>query len=160
MKEKFEARWGSLSDREKKISMIAAACLLLFFIYSIVWNPLSTQLKDNEKKLLIAQQTLTWVEDKAGILVQSGIGKQTINVDNLNLVESINMSAKKLGVNFSRVDNKKDQVEVAISDVEFDIFINWLTILNQQYSITVINADFVKGELEGHVKVNRLLLSR
>ena len=160
MKEQFEAWWGSLSDREKKVSMIAAVCLLLFFIYSIVWNPLSTQLKANEKKLVTAQQTLTWVEDKAGILIQSGIGKQPINVDNLNLVESINISGKKFEINFSRVDNKKNQVEVAISDVEFDVFINWLTILNQQYLITVVNTDFVKGELAGHVKVNRLLLSR
>jgi len=160
MKEQFDAWWEPLSGREKKLFITAVICLLLLFIYSLIWKPLSTQLKNNEKKLQTAQQTLVWVEDKAGVLIQSGLGQQTINANNLNLVEIINSSAKKFNVNFSRVDNKRDQVEVAISDVEFDSFINWLASLNQQYFITVINADFIKGQLAGHVKVNKLVLSR
>ena len=70
----------------------------------------------------------------------------------------VNKSAKQYGVKFSRIVNKKEQIEVWISDIEFDLFVRWLTTLNNQYSVSVISTDFSKIDKEGHIKINRLLL--
>ena len=160
MKDQFKNWWNTLSEREQKISLVGVVCLSLFIIYSGIWEPLNTQLQENQKKLVTVQKNLLWVESNAATLIQSGFTEQEGKTSGLSLIESINKNAKKSGINFSSVDNKKDQVELSIEDVNFDLFTRWLTMLQQQYQIKVLNVDLSKASLEGHVKVKRLLLSK
>lgn len=160
MREQLEAWWASLSDREQQLSLLSAAFLMLAVVYWGIWQPLANQLQESEKQLRNAQQTLTWVEDKAGVLVRAGVGKQKAGAEQLTLTQIVNSSAKRYGVNFSRIVNKNEQVEVWISDVEFALFIRWLTALHNQYFVSVLTTDISKTAQEGHIKVNRLLLAK
>ena len=160
MSEQFKIWWTSLSEREQQLSLLSAAFLLLAVVYWGAWKPLSNQLQESEKQLRNAQQTLTWVQDKATLLVQAGVGKQKADAKQLTLIQIVNSSAKQYGVEFSRIVNKKEQLEVWISDVEFDLLVRWLTALNNQYFVSVISTDFSKIDQEGHIKVNRLLLAK
>ena len=160
MSEQLKIWWVGLSDREQQLSLLSAVFLLLAVIYWGAWKPLADQLQESEKQLRNAQQTLTWVEDKATLLVQAGVGRQKADSSRLTLIQIANRSAKQYGINFSRIVNKKEQIEVWISDVEFDLFISWLTALNNQYLVSVITTDFSKTDQEGHIKVNRLLLGK
>lgn len=56
--------------------------------------------------------------------------------------------------------NKKDQIEVWITKVEFELFLKWLTTLSNKHSISVLNADLAKMNQQGYIKVNRLLISQ
>ena len=158
MSEQLKIWWVSLSEREQQLSLVSAAFLLLAVIYWGAWKPLADQLQESEKQLRNAQQTLTWVQDKATVLVQAGVGKQKAGAEQLTLVQIVNSSGRQYGIKFSRIVNKKDQIEVWISDVEFEQFVRWLTALNNQYFVSVITTDFSKIDREGHIKVNRLLL--
>ena len=158
MSEQFKTWWAGLSEREQQLSLLSAVLLLLAVVYWGAWKPLSNHLLESEKQLKNAQQTLHWVQDKAALLVQAGVGKQRAAAKPLTLIEIVNSSARQYGINFSRIVNKKEQIEVWISDVEFEQFVRWLSALNNQYFVSVISTDISKTDQEGHTKVNRLLL--
>ncbi|MCW8996351.1 MAG: type II secretion system protein M [Psychromonas sp.] len=160
MSEQLKIWWENLSEREQQLSLLSGAFLLLAVIYWGAWKPLTDQLQDSKKQLSSAQQTLTWMQDKTAMLVQAGVGRQSVGASQLTLVQIINDSAKQYGINFSRIVNKREQIEVWIDDVDFDLFVRWLTALNNQYFVSVITTDFSKIEQEGHIKVNRLLLGK
>lgn len=159
MSEQFKVWWSTLSEREQQLSVLGVIFLLLMVVYWAAWKPLNNQLAENKAQLERAQQTLVWVEDKTALLVKLGVGKQPFDREKITLGQIVNMSAKQYGISFSRVDNKKDQIAVWISDVEFDHFISWLTALNHDSFVSVVAADFSKLPQEGHIKVNRLLLA-
>lgn len=159
MTEQLKNWWASLSDREQKLSLLSAAFLLLAIIYWGAWKPLATQIDDSKRQLNNAQQTLSWVEEKSALLVQSGASPQRATSQPLTLQQLVSSSAKQYAIKFSRIENKKEQIEVVIADAEFDQLIRWLTTLTNQYYISVISADISKIEPQGHIKVNRLVLS-
>lgn len=160
MKEEIKVWWLSLSEREQQLSMLGGGFLLLLVIYFGAWKPLSDRLQEGKRQLNNAQHTLTWVEDKAALLTHSGVNKGQIKNSRLTLIQIINRSAKPYDIKFSRIVNKKKQIEVWISDVEFDRFVGWLSTLKNQYSVSVISTDFSKIEPDGHVKINHLLLGK
>lgn len=159
MSEQLKVWWATLSEREQQLSLLSAGFILLAIVYWGVWNPLTNQLQASEEQLINTQQTLTWVEEKAGILVQGGVGKKGLRSQNLTLSQLVTSSAKQYGIKFSRVENKKEQIELTIVDVEFNQLIRWLTSLSNEYFVSVTTADFSKIDPQGHIKVNRLVLS-
>ena len=159
MIEQFKSWWDSTTERERQLSILSAAFLFLAIIYWGIWKPLSTQIEASEQRLASSEQTLSWVEEKAGLLVQAGAGNARIGLQPLTLQQIVSRSAKEFGINFSRIESKKDQVEVVITDIEFDQFVLWLTNLSNQKFISVVSTDFSKIDPLGHVKVNRLVLS-
>jgi len=159
MIEEFKGWWESISEREQQLSILSAACLLLAIIYWGIWSPLTTQIEENEKKLARSEQTLAWVEEKAGLLVQVGAGNARVGLQPLTIQQIVSRSAKQFGINFSRIESKADQVEVVIADIEFDQFVIWLTNLSNQNFISVMSTDFSKIDPQGHIKVNRLVLA-
>ncbi len=158
MTEQFKDWWKSISEREQQLSLVSAAFLLLAIVYWGAWKPLANQLQQSKKELSRAEQTLSWVQDKAVVLVQAGVAKQKVSSKKLSLTQVVNKSARQHGIKFSRIVNKKQQLEVWITDVEFGRFIDWLTSLNNQHSVSVINTDLSRMDKEGHIKINRLLL--
>ena len=160
MSEQLKLWWASLSDREQQLSLLSGAFLLLALLYWGAWKPLADRLQESEKQLSRAEQTLTWVENKASLLVKAGVGKQKNNTQQLTLIQIVNSSAGQYGINFSRIVNKNEQIEVWITEVEFDLLLRWLTALNNQYFVSVLTTDISRVDPQGHVKVNRLLLGR
>jgi len=159
MREQFKSWWATLSEREQLLSLLSALALLLAVIYWGLWSPLADQLQESEIKLSRAEQTLSWVQEKTVLLQQAGAGQHKVSSKKLSLTQIINKSGKQYGIKFSRIVNKKKQLEVWIADIEFDLFIRWLTSLNNQYGVSVISTDFSKIEKAGHIKINHLLLA-
>jgi general secretion pathway protein M len=160
MIEQLKIWWAGLSEREAQLSLLSAALLFLAAVYWGAWKPLTDQFQESEKKLKNAQQTLIWVQDKVTVLLEAGVSEQEAVNNQLTLTQIVNASAKQYGVKFSRIENKDKQIEVWITDIKFDLFIRWLTALNNQYLVSVITTDFSKIAPQGHIKVNRLLLSK
>lgn len=155
--EQFKEWWESISPREQQLAMASAVVIGIAILYWGIWTPLASSLADNQKQLTRAESTLSWTQAKATILLEAGAGKAKSKRGNLTQI--LNSSARKNGITFSRIVNKKDQTEVWIANVEFDLFIKWLTTLSNNYGVSVINADLAKTDRKGYIKVNRLLLS-
>lgn len=159
MVEQFKEWWQSISEREQHLSLVSAAFVILAILYWGAWQPLSNQLEDSQIKLQRAEQTLRWVENKSVELVQAGVAKKTHRGKKQSLTKVLNRTAKKYNITFSRVVNKKEQVEIWIDEVEFNRFIAWLTNLNNSDGVSVVKSDISTTDTQGKVKINRLLLS-
>ncbi len=158
MVEQFKAWWQSISEREQKLFSLTGAFLLLAVLYWGVWKPLVTQLDNNKAQLVRAEQTLAWVEDKAAVLRKAGVADKKKTSSRLNLTQIVTRSAKQQGITFSRIVDRKGRIEVSVNDVEFNRFVSWLTVLSNQYSVSVINSDLSKTDKTGYIKIHRLLL--
>jgi len=158
MVERFNSWWESITEREQQLSLVSVFLLLIAIIYWGIWQPLSIGLENSENQLQRAQQTLSTTQQRATRLVSAGVGQGPAVSENQNITQIVNISARQNGIIFSRIINRNEQVEVQISNVEFDRFINWLSGLSSQYSVSVINADISPADAEGYIKVNRLSL--
>lgn len=156
--EQFKAWWESITQREQQLVMVSAVVLGVAILYWGIWSPLTSQLTDSQRQLQRAESTLNWTKDKATVLLASGVVKPLAGGGNLTQI--INSSARKYGITFSRVVNKKGKIEVWITNVEFKRFIQWLTNLSNKQGVSVLNVDLSKAENAGYIKVNRLLLSQ
>lgn len=158
MQQQFIAWWKNISEREQKLFVVSATVVLLAIIYWGIYSPLKNQFAESQKQLQRAEQTLDWVQNKASVLIKAGADKRKATTRQLSLTQIVNKSAKQHDITFSRIVNKKQQIEVWVNDVEFNRFISWLTRLNNDHGIEVINTDFTKIDKLGRIKINRLLL--
>jgi len=148
--------WENISPREQLLTMISAVVMLIAILYWGIWTPLTDQLNSSKAQLMRAEKTLSWTQEKATVLLQADTVKPPLT--GRNLTQILNRSARQDNITFSRIVNKKDQIEVWITEVEFDLFVQWLANLSNQHGIKVLNADVAKTERAGYIKVNRLLL--
>lgn len=158
MVERFNIWWESISEREQQLTSVSIFLIFVAVIYWGIWQPLSVQLETSENQLQRAQQTLSTIQERATELVLAGAGKKNSVSQKQNLSQIVNVSARQNGIVFSRIVNRNEQVEVLITNVEFNRFINWLSGLSEQYSVSVINVDISRADEEGYIKVNRLFL--
>ena len=156
--EQFRQWWESITTREQQLSMISLVLVVIAILYWAVWAPLASQLSDNKQQLVNVKSSLSWTQENADFLLQSG--GATKQKRSINLAQVLNSTASKKGITFSRIVNKQNQVEVWIANVEFDVFLVWLTDLKNRYGISVLNTDLAKTDQQGYIKVNRLLLSQ
>ena len=158
MQEQFKSWWESISQREQLLTSVSALLCLVAVIYWGAWQPIANNLESSEKQLRRAEQTLLAVKEQSIYLLQTGAGnKKTANKE-VNLSQIATQSAKQYGISFSRIVNRRDQSEVLIKSVEFDLFINWLTVLANEHSVVVINIDMSREDKQGYIKINRLSL--
>lgn len=156
--EQFKEWWASITPREQYLTMASATVIAIAILYWGIWTPLVDQVGESKKQLTRAEATLNWTQDKATLLLESGVAKPQSKGGNLRQI--VNSSARRSGITFSRIVNKSDNLEVWINDVDFDSFVEWLAKLSNQYDVAVLSADLTKSERPGYVKVNRLLLGK
>jgi general secretion pathway protein M len=155
--EQFKQWWESITSREQQLSLLSAILIVVAILYWGIWSPLASQLADNKQQLVNVKSSLSWTQEKANFLLQSGATQPKRSG---NLTQILNRSASRKSITFSRIVNKQEQIEVWITNVEFDLFLQWLTDLKNQYGISVLNADLAKTDQQGYIKVNRLLLTQ
>jgi len=154
--EQLKTWWEGTSPREQLLTMISAVVMVIGILYWGIWSPLTERLDNSKIQLTRVQNTLNWTQQKATLLLQSDIGKPSLS--GRNLTQILNRSARQDNITFSRIVTKADNIEVWITEVEFNALLRWLANLENQHGVTVLNIDLAKTERAGYIKVNRLLL--
>jgi len=158
MQEQFKNWWESITEREQILTSLSALLCMVAVIYWGIWQPLANNLENSEKQMRRVEQTLVAVKEQSLRLLETGaVPKSSTNKD-ANLSQIITQSAKQHGISFSRIVNRREQIEVLIVSVEFDRFINWLTTLTNEHSVSVINLEMSREDRQGYIKINRLSL--
>lgn len=159
MIEQIKNGWEDASERDQKLVLILACVIIVAVIYFAFWKPLANDLANNQQQLKNAQQTLQWVEKNAAKLVQAGANSQSKVQPKANLSQLVNRIAKQKNITISRIQTRAGQVDIWIKEVEFNAFIDWLSILKNKYNVQVNSVDLNRDKISGIVKVNRLALS-
>jgi general secretion pathway protein M len=131
---------ADMQPRERQLVIAAAALLVLFIAYLLLWQPYGGKrlqaLRDN-----VAEQraTLAWMQQAAlraqqlrGGGAQAGSGQSLMTV--------VDQTAKKndLSAAMKRIEPAGDHsVRVWIEQASFDTLASWLNELNRSYSVHV-----------------------
>lgn len=126
----LKQRIQSLTERERIILGAGIVCTILILVYAFVWQPWQEELRRLRTQVPLKQETLQWMQqqaDQVGPLLQKeAIRKQANSRPLLTVIEG---SAQRsgLGAYIRRMaPGEDDQVQIWLTDVEFDKWITWL----------------------------------
>jgi general secretion pathway protein M len=147
--------WSSISPREQKLVMIGSVLLLLGMVYWGLVQPMAERASNAAARIQSEKQLLSWVEDKADEIVslRKAGGK---SASSLPLNQAVSSTTKRFGIELVRVQARSEELQVWISPVEFNKFVDWVAFLQETHGVSVVFLDLDKGEQPGMIEVQRL----
>ncbi len=125
----------SLSFRERMLLSLAALVGLLLVFYTLIWEPTQSRLKDlREQQLPQSEQTLAWVR-QALASAENNPGREAEKIIEGPLLTVIEQTSEKAQVRaaIQRMQpNQNQQVKIWMNEVNFDRWLKWVALLNQQ----------------------------
>lgn len=150
-------RFASLSDRERRALVLAAAAVLLALVYLLVLAPLQKQLADDRQGLQTArslyQHLVLMAAESKSLRATSVTGG--VN-DGRSLLAVVDDTARAAGLAETIGEMTPDgqgQVRMTLDKVSFDRLMLWLVQLEQKNRITVDKITVTAGDKPGEVRV-------
>lgn len=151
--------WQQLNSRERSLVQIMGTAIVIFVLYSLVWQPLNTKLAAAEKTLSSRQDLLTWVEEQTTryqSIKPNARGKKTTG----SLSSIVNRSASQHQLVISRMQPQGDNLQVWLESAPFTQLLYWLEHLANNEGLQVQAIDLAQGDNAGEVRVRRLQLTK
>lgn len=154
----------SLTQRERTMVQVTASIVVIFMLYLIILEPISSNYAKNKKNVASARQTLEWMHSAAaevkqlrgGSLVPDRPqGKQFV-------LSMVDRSAKTSGLGgvMKRVQPEGESgVRVWFENAAFDELIKWLAIIESKHGLSVNEINIEQTESTGLVNVRVFLES-
>ncbi len=150
--------WLQLNNRERQLVSGLAAVVVIFILYSFVWQPLNNSIEKGRKKLERQQSLLSWVtSETARYQANKGNGRP---ITSGSLSSTINRTARTNNITIARVQPQNSDVQVWIDNASFTDLLTWLEQLSINEGIQVKNIDLTSAEQSGQVRVKRLQLGK
>ncbi|WDE11623.1 type II secretion system protein M [Thalassomonas haliotis] len=154
----MKAKWQQLNAREQKSVIALSAVVLVFILYSLVWQPLNENLAKTQSKLKRQQDLLTWVSDNTSRYQQASKNKQSSRGGSLSSI--VNRTAKRNGIGITRMQPQGNDIQIWIDEVSFSQLLQWLEQLANNEGLNVKSIDLNNAKQSGVVGVRRLQLGR
>lgn len=152
----------SLTQRERTMVQIATSVVVIFMLYLVILEPISSSYEKNKKNVASATKTLEWMSSAAeevkqlrggSLLPDRPQGKQFI-------LSMVDRSARKAGLSsvMKRVQPEGDSgVRVWFENAPFDELIKWLSTIESEKGLSVNEINIEKTETTGLVNVRVFL---
>jgi general secretion pathway protein M len=143
----------SLSERDRKFLTIGGGLAVLLLGYFLLWDPLASSVA-RQSTLLKAkqdthQQMEQWAEEARKLRTLNPGRVDTSNRSLISLVdEKIRAMGMKSGLDRMEPEGQ-DQVRLWLKNTQFDLIINLLGQLQQQYGINVESASITLADQPG-----------
>ncbi len=155
----MKAWWQQLNRREQQLFLAMAGVVIIFILYSLVWQPLNEGISESRKKLARQQELLSLVIAETQ-RYQLAKGNNRGNRNRSSLSTIVNRTAGNRGISISRIQPQGNNLQVWIDNIAFDKLLQWLSQLSQSEGIVVAAIDISRGDMSGEVRVKRLQLGR
>lgn len=155
----MKAWFQQLNTREQRLVLAMAAAIMVFLIYSLIWQPLNNNLAKTEQKIARQQELLSWVQENTARYQQakkfSGAKRGGASLSSI-----VNSTARKADIAITRMQPQGDDIQVWIDEVSFKHLLQWLEGLSNRNGLTVKAIDLDRAEKPGVVRVRRLQLGK
>lgn len=151
--------WHGLNLREQKLVLVMGSAILVFLLYSFLWQPLNENLAKTQKKLASRQALLTWVTDNTAryqSVKSSGNNKNRGG----SLSSIINRTANQQQLSITRMQPQGETLQVWLDSAPFTQLLFWLENLANNEGLQVQAIDLTQSYKPGEVRVRRLQLAR
>lgn len=155
----MKAWWQQLNTREQRLVGVMATLVMIFILYSVIWQPLNDNLADANKKLVRQQALLTWVTENTAHYQKAKRNTKTSNSRG-SLSGIVNTSANSYQLTITRMQPQGDSLQVWIDNVPFTKLLFWLEHLANNEGLQVQGIDLSHAERTGEVRVRRLQLAK
>ena len=155
----IKAKWHGLNLREQRLVLAMASAVLIFLLYSLLWQPLNDSISQTEKKLASQQALLSWVAENTAKYqkVKSTQGKKPSGG---SLSSIVNRTAKQQQLTITRIQPQGEMLQVWIDSAPFSQLLSWLEDLSNKEGLQVQAIDLAQGDNQGEVRVRRLQLTK
>ncbi len=150
--------WQQLNAREQQLISALSGVLVIFVLYSFIWQPLNNNIENGNRKLQQRQELLAWVSSETQRY--QALKGGTIKASSGSLSSIVNRSAKSFDITIARIQPQSSDVQVWIDNIAFSQLLLWLEHLAVKEGIGVQNIDLTQGEQPGAVRVKRLQLGK
>ena len=158
MKEQLIARWLAFSQKEQFFLKILSFFLLCALFYALVWLPLQQGRIRLERVIPEKKAKLTLMRSQAQDIER--LRGQLKFVNNTNIKSIVEISAKLNAITPVYPQNSTStdkQIEITLTQVNFDTWIKWLDSLQSQYHIRVKFCQVLPSPSRGLVNINAVL---
>jgi general secretion pathway protein M len=155
----IKAWWQGINQREQRLVLVMGSALIVFLLYSFIWQPLNENLIKTERKLESRQALLSWVTENTSRYQNAkamGNGKKSSG----SLSSIINRTANQQQLTITRIQPQGDNVQVWLDSAPFTQLLFWLEHLANNEGLQVQAIDLAQGDKQGEVRVRRMQLGR
>ena len=160
MIEQLIARWHTFSQKEQNSLKVLAFFLSCTLFYALAWLPvqqsrirLEREIPEKKAKLILMRSQAQDIERLRG---------QLKFVNNTNIKSIVEISAKLNAITPVYPQNSTStdkQIEITLTQVNFDTWIKWLDSLQSQYHIRVKFCQVLPSPSRGLVNINAVLVT-
>lgn len=148
--------WNNLNPREKWTLLGGIVCVFFYSYYYFLYAPIHTKLLQNQAFLTEKMETLTWMQSAKHQKIPKT--KKTISNNEL-LTFLTNKLKENSNANFpyQLEQTHNGDIQLSFEEIPFDLFMNWLVKLNNQYTIFIKQLVVNKAKTAGVTKLTIVL---
>lgn len=147
----------SLNERDKWLLFAGVVVVVFYLYYLLLYSPLSNAVDLKTKQLIEKTQTLDWMKSIQH-QAKTTKPKQAIT-DNqlLTLLDTQLKDNKSLNFPYQIQQTGSGDIQLSFNEVPFLLFVSWLSNLNENYTIHVIQFNVEPTTSAGVVKLMIIL---
>ena len=158
----MKAWFLSLTKRERYMVQAAGSVFVIFMVYLVLIEPISSTYEKNKKNVNTALESIDWMKSAVQEVKQLRGGKGVANRPQGRqfLLSTIDRSARKSGLAsvMKRVQPEGESgVRVWFENAVFDELIKWLATVESEYGLLVNEINIEQTESTGLVNVRVFL---
>ena len=150
-------RWQQLPPSDKRILIGGTFALFLILLWSLVWQPLQSQMQANQQRLVKLKNDYAWMQ-QAAPQIQALQSQQQPNTDHrtslLTLIDQSLQKSPLANINKRISPRNEHQAQIDIESVAFNPFISWLSQLLTAEAIQVQSLSIEAGKTAGMVQIH------
>jgi len=159
LKQKFQSRLASLSERERRMVTWGGIGVAVLLVFGAAVLPLYAAASRTEQRVEQKRQDLEWMRSVAGELRAAGPGGAQAAAGQ-SLVVIVDQSARSAGLGSTLTGTQPSGtggVRVRLEGAAFDTVVAWLEDLKQQYGLIIESATVDRGVQPGIVNASVIL---
>lgn len=147
----------NLNDREKWMVYSAVVCVILYIYYFFLYSPITSRVESQQEQLVEKTDSLQWM-NKVKNQKNTGLVKKSIdNGQLLSLLSTQLKNQTSINFPFQLQQTSSGEIQLSFEQVPFNLFIEWLTQLNNHYTINIKQLDVNKTTTPGVVRLMVIL---
>ena len=152
-------RYRALTEREQIIILVAAVIVVIGLFYSLVWNPLNSNISQREQQIERQQTLLTWVKQSSQRAIQLRRSNGGQSAFTGSLPQAVNQTTSRHNIAISRMQPQGEELQVWVDQAAFNNVLDWLNAL-ERMGIVILQVDVTEAEASGQIRVRRLQLGK
>ncbi len=151
--------WQQLNLREQRLVLALGSAVMVLLLYTLLWQPLNSNLANTKNKLASRQALLTWVDENVSryqAIKPNAAGKKNSG----SLSSIINRTANQYQLTITRMQPQGDSLQVWLDTAPFTELLFWLEHLANKEGLQVQAIDLAGSDKSGEVRVRRLQLTK